>query len=58
MGVGTHLVEQIEQFLKDSPVKYLGDAWMLAHALAEGHTLAGDEKAAALAGLRVQQRGQ
>ena len=53
-----HLTENLEQFLKESPVKYLGDAWMLAQSLAEGHTLAGDEKAATLAAARVMQRGR
>eukprot|EP00966_Prymnesium_polylepis_P048685 1127124-Prymnesium_polylepis.1 len=31
-----HLVEELEGFLRRSPVKYLGDAWMLAKALLEG----------------------
>ena len=43
-----HLTGTIEQFLRESPVKYLGDAWMLAQALAEEQPLAGDDKAAAL----------
>ena len=36
-----HLTGAIEQFLRELPVKYLGDAWMLAQALAEGHPLHG-----------------
>ena len=53
-----HLSGAIEQFQWESPVKYLGDAWMLAQALAEEHPLAGDDKAAALAAARVQPRGR
>ena len=53
-----HLSGDIEQFLRVSPVKYLGDAWMLAQALAEEHPLAGDDRAAALAAARVQRLGR
>ena len=53
-----HLSGAIEQFLRESPVKYLGDAWMLAQAQAEEHPLAGDDKAAALAAAQVQRLGR
>ena len=52
-----HLSGTIEQFLRESPVKYLGDAWMLAQALAEEHPLAGYDKVATLAAARVQRLG-
>ena len=54
-----HLTGAIEQFLRESPVKYLDDAWMLAQALAEEQPLAGDDTAAAfLAAARVQRLGR
>ena len=53
-----HLSGAIEQFLKASPVKYLGDAWMLAQTLAEEQPLEGNDKAAALAAARVQRLGR
>jgi len=55
-----HVSAAIEEFLRVSPVKYIGDAWMLAQALLGGAAIEGDtaERRAALAAERRRRYGR
>ena len=53
-----HLRAELETFLRESPIKYLGDAWMLAQITVEEHQLVGDEQAEAMTANRVAARGR
>ena len=53
-----HPAGAIEGFLSESPIKYLGDAWMLAQALIERHSLPNDEKTETLVAVRVRGHGR